>query len=92
MAPKPARTLTPATGAMSLPIPARIGSVEFGTLGAWMTVRCPRVRAANAQGRRTVGVRGCMWLIEPRRIGPLIRALRRDTDPLFRYAGLDLEG
>jgi hypothetical protein len=32
------------------------------------------------------------WLIEPRRIGPVIRTLLHDTDPLFRRAGLDLDG
>jgi hypothetical protein len=32
------------------------------------------------------------WLIEPRRINPLIRDLRRATDPLFRHAGTDLNG
>jgi hypothetical protein len=31
------------------------------------------------------------WLIERKRMGPLIRNLRRDTDPLFRQAGLDLD-
>ena len=31
------------------------------------------------------------WLIERRRIGPVIRALRRVTDPLFRHAGIDLD-
>jgi hypothetical protein len=31
------------------------------------------------------------WLIEPRRIGPVIRALRRYTDPLFRQAGINLD-
>jgi hypothetical protein len=29
--------------------------------------------------------------IEPRRIGPVVRALRRQTDPLFRQAGIDLD-
>ena len=32
------------------------------------------------------------WLIEPRRIGPLIRRLERVTDPLFRQAGMSLDG
>jgi hypothetical protein len=32
------------------------------------------------------------WLVEPRRIGPLIRTLLRNTDPLFRQAGIDLDG
>ena len=31
-----------------------------------------------------------MWLIERGRIGPGVRALERDTDPLFRQAGLVL--
>jgi hypothetical protein len=31
------------------------------------------------------------WLIKRRRIGPVIRALRQATDPLFRQAGLDLD-
>jgi hypothetical protein len=31
-------------------------------------------------------------LIEHRRIWPLIRTLQRTTDPLFRQAGLDLDG
>ena len=32
------------------------------------------------------------WLVERRRLGPLIRNLRRSTDPLFRQAGIDLDG
>jgi hypothetical protein len=28
----------------------------------------------------------------PARIGPVIRTLRRSTDPLFRQAGIDLDG
>jgi hypothetical protein len=32
-----------------------------------------------------------LWLVERRRIGPLIGALRAATDPLFRHAGLDLD-
>jgi hypothetical protein len=31
------------------------------------------------------------WLIERRRIVPVIRELRRDTDPLFRQAGVTLD-
>jgi hypothetical protein len=31
------------------------------------------------------------WLVERRRIGPLVRNLRRATDPLFRRVGLDLD-
>ena len=32
------------------------------------------------------------WLIVGRRIGPVIRELRRSTDPLFRRARIDLDG
>ena len=32
-----------------------------------------------------------LWCIEPRRIGPVLRQLRRATDPLFRQAGIDLD-
>ena len=31
------------------------------------------------------------WLIERRWINPLVRNLRRATDPLFRQAGMDLD-
>jgi hypothetical protein len=31
------------------------------------------------------------WLVERRRIGPVIRALEATTDPLFRRAGISLE-
>ena len=31
------------------------------------------------------------WLIERRRIRPLVRNLRRNTDPLFRRVGLNLD-
>jgi hypothetical protein len=31
------------------------------------------------------------WLVEPGHIGPVIRTLRRSTDPLFQQAGIDLD-
>jgi len=31
------------------------------------------------------------WLIEPRRLGPAIRALERTVDPLFRRVGIKLD-
>jgi hypothetical protein len=73
-------------------IPAAIGPVEFGTLGGMIAVRCPAelvplVRKAG--GMWEPGSR--RWLVERRRMGPLIRHLRRATDPLFRQAGLDLD-
>ena len=73
--------------------PARIGLAEFGKLGQWVTVRCPRELAPlmrRAGGPWELGNR--RWLIERRWIGPVIRALRRQTDPLFRRAGMDLDG
>ena len=74
------------------PVPPRIGPVEFGTLGSWVTLRCPREfdgMMRNAGGQRVAGSR--RWLIERRRIGPVIRTLERTVDPLFRAAGLLLE-
>jgi hypothetical protein len=32
------------------------------------------------------------WLVQRRRMGPLIRNLRRITNPPFRQAGIDLDG
>ena len=45
----------------------------------------------KASGQWEPGTRADGW-IERRRIGPVIRTLRRITDPLFRRAGLDLDG
>jgi len=74
------------------PIPARIGPCEFDRLGKLVAVRCPRefdpaMRCAG--GIWEPGSR--RWLIERRRIGPVMRELRRSVDPLFRRAGLTLE-
>jgi hypothetical protein len=74
------------------PVPSRIGPVEFGALGGWITVLCPRDYDSlmrNAGGQWEPGSR--RWLIERRRIGPVIRTLERSVDPLFRVAGLPLE-
>ena len=73
-------------------LPSRIGPAEFSTLGAMVAVRCPHeldplLRAAGGQwepGSRR-------WLILRRRVGPLVRELRRATDPLFRSAGMNLD-
>ena len=73
-------------------LPPRIGPCIFGRLGRWVTVRCTQeygalMRRAGAEwdpgGRR--------WLIEQRRIGPVLRMLWRAADPLFRRAGIDLD-
>jgi hypothetical protein len=49
---------------------------------------------AGGGGERAAGLHRASrrWLIERRRIGPVLRAPRRDTDPLFRQAGIDLDG
>ena len=73
-------------------MPARIGPVEFGALGAMIAVRCPSDfdhLMRRAGGLWEPGSR--RWLIEHRRIGPVIRELRRTTDPLFRQAGISLD-
>lgn len=60
-----------------------------------IAVRCPHdLDPVDALGRRPVGAGQRRWLIERRRINPLIRTLRRTTDPLFRRAGMspDAEG
>ena len=69
-------------------LPARVGPAEFSTLGAMVVVRCPHdldplMRKAGGRGSRG----GRRW---GGRMGPLMRELRRATDPLFRQAGIDL--
>jgi hypothetical protein len=62
-------------------------------LDGMVAVRCPAnlvPLAEKAGGTWELGSR--RWLVERRRIGPLIRNLRRGTDPLFRRAGIDLDG
>jgi len=74
-------------------LPATIGPCLLSGFGEkWVAVRCPQDLdhlMRKAGGLWESGSR--RWLIERRRIGPLIRNLRRDTDPLFRQAGLDLD-
>jgi hypothetical protein len=74
------------------PVPQRIGPVVFGAQGTWITVRCPRDYDSlmrNAGGQWEPGSR--RWMIERRRIGPVIRSLERSVDPLFRAAGMALD-
>jgi hypothetical protein len=61
-------------------------------MGGMVAVRCPADLAPimRRAGGLEPGTR--RWLIERRRIGPVLRELRRMTDPLFRRAGLDLDG
>jgi hypothetical protein len=73
-------------------IPARIGPVEFGTLGRLIAVRCPHDfdhLMRKAGGQWEPGSR--RWLVERWRIGPVIRALEAAADPLFRRAGISLD-
>jgi hypothetical protein len=65
----------------------QIGLVQLGQLGGWVTVRCPRdldppmLRAGgewDARARR--------WLIERRRIGPVLRELERSAVPTRRHS------
>ena len=75
------------------PLPARIGPCEIAELGRMVAIRCPRELAhilQRAGGEWEPGSR--RWLVERRRIGPVVRALKRATDPLFRQAGMSLDG
>jgi hypothetical protein len=77
---------------IALNIPARIGPVEFGDLGALVAIRCPHEFdpvMRRAGGEWEPGSR--RWLVERRRIGPVLHTLRRSVDPLFRRAGLALD-
>jgi hypothetical protein len=73
-------------------LPARIGPAEFSPFGDFIAVRCPSNLAPlmrQAGGEWEPG--GRCWLIRRRRMGPLIRNLRRATDPLFRRVGINLD-
>lgn len=73
-------------------LPPRIGPVQFSLLGNMVAIRCPAELVPLVQkagGQWEPGSR--RWLVQRRRIGPLIRNLRRATDPLFRRAGIDLD-
>jgi hypothetical protein len=50
-----------------------------------------RATAAAAAGCERGSLRSAMTEA-PKRMGPLIRNLRRNTDPLFRRAGISLDG
>jgi len=55
-----------------------------------VAVRCPSEfdgLMRSTGGLREAGSR--RWLIERRRMGPLMRKLQRATDPLFRQAGIE---
>jgi hypothetical protein len=74
-------------------LPTRIGPVEFGMLGGMVAVRCPAELAPLVQKAGGMWEPGSKrWLVEQRRLNPLIHNLRRSTDPPFRQAGIDLDG
>ena len=73
-------------------VPENIGPVVFGVGVGWVMIRCPRqyddlMRRAGATW--DPGLR--QWCIERRRIGPVIRELEREVDPLFAQAGIRLD-
>ena len=73
-------------------LPHHVGPAVLSTLGQLVAIRAPRELDAvfrRAGGTWDPGAR--RWLLERRRIGPVIRTLRQVTDPLFRHAGLQLD-
>ena len=73
-------------------LPTRIGPAEFSDFCGMVAVRCPselEPLMRQAGGEWDPGLR--QWLIERRRMGPLIRNLRRATDPLIHHAGMSLD-
>jgi len=73
-------------------LPAHVGPCELSTLGKLIAVRCPAELAHILRRAGAVWEPGSRrWLVQRRRIGPVIRSLERATDPLFRRAGLVLE-
>jgi hypothetical protein len=73
-------------------VPDTIGPVVFGVGVGWVTIRCPRQYdelMRRAGGTWEPGTR--QWLVERRRIGPVIRELERVVDPLFAQAGIRLD-
>jgi hypothetical protein len=74
-------------------LPVWIGPVEFSPFDAkWTAARCPYdldPMMRKAGGLWEAGSR--RWPIPRGRLGPLIRNLRRATDPLFRRAGMSLD-
>ena len=74
-------------------LPAWIGPAEFSMLGGMVAVRCPAELAPLLRRAGATWEPGSRrWLVQPHRLGPLQRALKRATDPLFRRAGIDLDG
>lgn len=74
--------------AVPLEIPEQIGPVRLQGIARLVLVHAPhdfaplieRAGGSFDKGRRA-------WWVERRRVGPLIRALEKCADPLFRNAG-----
>jgi hypothetical protein len=78
---------------MTPDIPTHVSPAEFSALGAMIAVRRPAELVPLVQkAGGTWEPKSRRWLVERRRIGPLIRNLHRATDPLLRRAGIDLDG
>ena len=76
----------------AIDIPTHVGPCEFGQLGNQIAVRCPKELAHILRRAGAIWEPGSRrWLVQRRRIGPVIRALETATDPLFRAAGLVLD-
>jgi hypothetical protein len=72
-------------------IPKQVGPCRFGRLGFWITVQCPEYDDLMLSAGALWEPRERRWLAAPAaHLGPVLRKLRRQTDPLFRRAGLDL--
>ena len=89
---RPASTSRPMTIVASI----RDDAVEQGMM---LKSPAPRCRFETSYAARAVSATALQaangmwqpaWLIERRRIGPMIRALQLHTNPLFRRAGLNL--
>jgi hypothetical protein len=75
------------------PILEQVGPCRFGRLGAWITVQCPtEFDALMMEAGAVWESGGRRWLVSLRRLGPVLRKLRQRTDPLFRQAGVNLDG
>lgn len=73
-------------------IPDHVGPCEFGTLGNQVAVRCPVEPPHILRRAGAIWEPGSKWwLVQRRRIGPVIRALEKATDPLFRRQGIVLD-
>ena len=76
----------------AIDIPTHVGPCEFGQLGSQIAVRCAKELAHFLRRAGAIWEPGSKrWLVQRRRIGPVIRAMERATDPLFRWAGVVLD-